>query len=249
MDARDVFSTASDAYAAGRPHYPPELFAWIAAQCLEHRAAWDCATGNGQAAIGLAPHFDLVQATDISGEQIGEAFDAANIVYTVQPAERADFDPSSFDLVVAAQALHWFDYERFWPEVRRVAKPGAFFCAWGYAWTEGPRELHEVLFDPLLALLEPYWAANNGILWRGYRSDEICFPFDRLEAPAFAIELDWTIDELLGYVRTWSAWRRSRADEKVAALTSRLEVEALRSFAGRRMLLKMPLALAAGRIA
>jgi SAM-dependent methyltransferase len=166
----------------------------------------------------------------------------------VQPAERTNFEAGTFDLVAVAQALHWFDYERFWPEVRRVAKPGAFFCAWGYAWTEGPAELHEALLDPLVALLEPYWAPNNGILWRGYRSEEICFPFERLEAPASAIELDWSISELLGYVRTWSAWTRSQSDEKVVASMSRLEAEALRLFAGTRMPLKMPLAVAAGRI-
>ena len=249
MDPRNVFSTASDAYAAGRPHYPPELFSWIAAQCLEHRAAWDCATGNGQAAIGLAPHFELVQATDISTEQIGDAFEAANIVYSAQPAERTDFNSGSFDLVAVGQALHWFDYESFWPEVRRVAKPGAFFCAWGYAWTEGPRDLHEALFDPLLALLEPFWASNNSILWRGYRSDEIGFPFERVEAPAFAIELDWSIEELFGYIRTWSAWKRSRSDEKLVAATERIEAEALECFASRKMHLNMPLAVAAGRIA
>lgn len=248
MDAGNIFSTASDAYAAGRPHYPPELFGWIAGQCLDRRSAWDCATGNGQAAIGLAAHFELVQATDFSAQQIGEAFAAPNIVYSVQPAERTDFEAGSFDLVAVAQALHWFDYERFWPEVRRVAKPGAFFCAWGYAWIQGPAELHEALLDPLLALLEPYWAANNGILWRGYRSEEICFPLERLEVPAFATEVDWSIVELLGYVRTWSARIRSRSDEQVVASTARLEAEALRSFAGGSMLLKMPLAVAAGRI-
>lgn len=248
MDPRNIFSTASDAYAAGRPNYPPELFGWIAAQCLEHGVAWDCATGNGQAAIGLARHFELIQATDISAEQLGEAFHAANVVYSTQPAERTNFEPRSFDLVAVAQALHWFDYERFWPEVRRVAKPGAFFCAWGYAWTEGPPELHEALFDRLLALLEPFWAPNNGILWRGYRSDEIQFPFERIEVPAFAIELDWSIAELFGYIRTWSAWQRSRADGKVSAAAARLEAEASRSFAGQRLLLKMPLTLAAGRI-
>lgn len=131
MEGRKTFSVASAAYASGRPLYPTELFTWIASNCESHRKAWDCATGNGQAALGLAPHFECVEATDISAEQIEHCFPAPNISYSVQPAEQTMFPTSNFDLVAVAQALHWFDFERFWPEVWRTAKPNAFFCAWG----------------------------------------------------------------------------------------------------------------------
>lgn len=250
MEARNSFSTASDAYARARPHYPTELFQWMAAQCSERRAAWDCATGNGQAAIGLARHFEIVHATDISAAQVASGFRAANIVYEAQPAERTGFAPHSFDLVAVAQALHWFHFGRFWPEVRRVAKPGAFFCAWGYSWFEGGAEVQERLVAPLLDILDPYWAPNNRILWSGYQSEDIAFPFERVEMPRFAIELRWEIAQLLDYIRTWSAWKRALGEAPVAASLGRLEAEALSRFAAVGPLrLTMPISGVAGRVA
>src|SRR4029450_7511658 len=99
MEGRETFSVGSDAYASGRPRYPTELFAWMASECEKHERAWDCATGNGQAAIGLAPHFDRREATDAGAEQIAHAFPIPNICYSVQPAEKTAFPAASFDLV------------------------------------------------------------------------------------------------------------------------------------------------------
>jgi SAM-dependent methyltransferase len=249
VDAHKTFSVNSGGYARNRPLYPPALFAWIAAACAKHRAAWDCATGNGQAAVGLARYFERVEASDVSAEQLAEGFKAPNINYSIQAAERADFADAAFDLVAVAQALHWFDFDRFWPEVRRVAKPGAFFCAWGYGGFDCDAELREALVDPLRALLEPFWAPNNRLLWDGYPSADISFPFERVAAPAFAIEVRWDIAEIIGNIRTWSAYKRGLADAGVAACVARLEEEALKRFAGRgRFLLDMPLSVAAGPI-
>lgn len=249
MDADKTFSIDSGGYARGRPLYPPALFAWIAAACAERRAAWDCATGNGQAALGLAQHFERVEATDISVEQLKESFAAPNIIYSAQAAERTGFADGAFDLIAVAQALHWFDFGRFWPEVRRVAKPGAFFCAWGYGWFDCAEELRAAFVDPLTALLEPYWAPNNRLLWDGYPSADISFPFERVAAPDFAIEVRWEMAEILANIRTWSAYKRALADAGAAAAITRLEEQALRRFAGRgRFLLAMPLSLAAGPI-
>ena len=249
MDSRSSFSLSSDAYARDRPAYPAELFGWIAARCHARDAAWDCATGNGQAAGALADYFERVEATDISPEQIEQGFGAPNIVYSAQPAEGTAFPHSRFDLIAVAQALHWFDFGRFWPEVQRVAKPDAFFCAWGYSWFEGDPELHERLVEPMLALLEPYWAPNNRILWDGYRSEEIAFPFERVEAPPFSIRLDWDIAAILRFVRTWSSYKHALANEGAAAAILQLEEEALRHFTERGpMPLVMPLAVAAGSV-
>ena len=249
MDARNSFSIASDFYARDRPHYPAELFAWIAESCRAHRAAWDCATGNGQAAVALAQYFDLVEATDISEEQIGRGFEAPNVVYSAQAAERTNFGNERFDLIAVAQALHWFDHDRFWPEVRRLARPGAFFCAWGYSWFEGDAELHRSFVDPMLELLEPVWAPENRLLWRGYRSEEIGFPFERVEPPRLSIRVQWDIARIVRFIRTWSAHKRALADPETAASIMRLESDALERFAGRgAMTLDMPLAVAAGPI-
>ena len=50
-----------------------QLFTYLASLCPAHDLAWDCATGNGQAAVALAPHFEQVIATDASAQQIDQA--------------------------------------------------------------------------------------------------------------------------------------------------------------------------------
>ena len=249
MEARESFSHASDDYARDRPRYPDSLFAWIAGHCRQRQAAWDCATGNGQAAAALAKHFELVEATDISPGQIAHGFRAPNIVYSAQPAERTEFGDAHFDLIAVAQALHWFDLGLFWPEVRRVAKPGALFCAWGYSWIEGNETLQQYYFEPMLALLGPYWAPNNHLLWERYRSDEIAFPFERLDAPPFSIQVEWDIAAIVRFVRTWSSYKRALEDRDAAIAFARLENEASLRFGQQGpMPLAMPLAVAAGLV-
>jgi hypothetical protein len=120
--------------------------------------------------------------------------------------------------VAVAQALHWFRFERFWREVRRVAKPNAFFCAWGYDWPECTPAVDQGLVAPFRAIINPYWASNNRILWDGYRTEEVGFPFARVRIPSFAIEVGWTLGELVDYLLTWSAFKRSR--ENATARTS-----------------------------
>src|SRR5690606_31022464 len=95
-------------------------------------AAWDCGTGNGQVASKLAKTFGEVFATDQSQAQIDQAIPASNIRYSVQPAEKTDFNEEQFDLIVVAQAIHWFDFDRFYAEVRRTGKRHAVLCVMGY---------------------------------------------------------------------------------------------------------------------
>ena len=191
MEGGRIFSVQSDDYASSRPHYPAELFAWIAAQCMAWEAAWDCATGNGQAALGLAQHFDWVEATDFSPEQIEHAFAADNVCYSVQPAEQTDFPSASFDLVTVAQALPWFDFDAFWPEVRRTAKPTAFFCAWGYAWFDCDSELDAALFTPVLRILEPFWAGENAIMCAADRRGLPTCSRGEMTGPSAPARRDW----------------------------------------------------------
>ncbi len=242
----NIFATASDAYARGRPLYPEDLFDWIAQTCRGHDAAWDCATGNGQAAIALADFFTRVEATDISPEQIGQGFAASNIRYSAQPAEATDFADASFDLIAVAQALHWFDPVRFWPEVRRVARSGALFCGWGYAWFRGSQEVQEALLGPVARLVEPFWAQNNRVLWRGYRPDEVQFPFRPLAVPALSIEVDWSLDELVAYVSTWSAFKKAVAAGRAEALERVLREATIRFGREARHQLSVPITMLAG---
>ena len=134
MRAHRLFSEGSDRYRAARPAYPDALFDHLSAISPTNALAWDCACGNGQAAAGLARHYDRVKATDISAAQIRHARKHPRIDYAVSPAEDPGFADNSVDLVCVAQALHWFDLESFWPAVKRVLKPGGVFAAWGYTW-------------------------------------------------------------------------------------------------------------------
>jgi SAM-dependent methyltransferase len=202
----DHFSRKSEVYAQARPTYPDALFAFIASEARARGTAWDCATGSGQAALGLARHFESVEATDASREQIPHAIAAPRVRYSVQPAETTTFASNAFDAVCVASALHWLDLERFYAEVKRVLKPGGVFAAWGYTRHHVTPEF-DAAFDAFFHTpLKPYWPKQNAKLWAGYRDE--AFPFAPIEAPPFAIEMRWTLAELIAYAGTWSATQR-----------------------------------------
>jgi hypothetical protein len=225
------------------------MFEWIASVCGRRDAVWDCATGNGQAAGGIAPHFARVVATDISVAQLAHAVPRDNIRYCVCSAEEPALRHDAFDLVIVAQALHWLDFDRFWPAVSRVARANALFVAWGYDWSETTPELEASFVAPFREIVHPFWAANNRIVWRGYRTDEVRFPYPRIDAPPFALEVDWTVAQLVEYMKTWSAYTRSRSDPAAVRAMDALmaSTRALRE-SPRRFDMRIPLYLLAGRI-
>lgn len=205
----DHFSAHAADYRAFRPTYPPALFEYLAGLAPDRRMACDCGTGNGQAAVALAEHFERVVATDASEKQIAAAEPHPKVEYRVAPAEAAPLPDGSVDLVTVAQALHWFDHPRFYAEVRRVARPGAVLAAWTYDFHSVGPDL-----DPLLDRLQaeyvgPYWPPERVYVSAGYRN--IPFPFADVPAPAFALTADWPFDRLLGYMNTWSAVKRFAA--------------------------------------
>lgn len=245
---QNTFAIASPDYAAARPTYPEALFDWIAGAAPARGHVWDCATGNGQAGLALAERFAQVEATDLSAEQVASGFARPNIRYSAQPAEATNFANAVFDAVTVAQALHWFDHDRFWPEVARVSRPGALFCAWGYDWFQTGTELDARIVAPFRAVLEPYWAANNRILWNGYAQADIRMPFDRIDTPVFEMAVDWSVPALLDYFRTWSAWKRAKAEigarleAMVAEVLTREDLQEVHRFT-------VPLHMVAGRVA
>ena len=202
----DLFSKRSDLYASARPTYPEALFDFVALSVPAAGRVWDCATGSGQAAVGLARRFREVQATDASAAQIANATPHASVHYSVQPAERTNFAPASFDAVCVAQALHWFDFARFFPEVSRVLKVGGIFVAWGYDWFTLDPAFDKEFQRSVLDLFESHWAPQNALLWNGYR--DVPLPFEPVSAPDVPMRVDWTFLQLLAYVHTWSATRQ-----------------------------------------
>jgi SAM-dependent methyltransferase len=201
----DLFSDVAAAYATARPGYPAALFAHLAAVAPGTARAWDCGTGTGQAAVGIAEFFARVDATDASAAQISNATAHERIHYRVVPAEASGFEDSAFDLVSVAQALHWFDRRRFFAEARRVLKPGGLLAVYGSTWFYIDPQIDALVNKLLLEPVAARWSPHVRVLWDGYRTTE--FPFSELEPPRLAIHLRWTLAELFAHFLTWSATR------------------------------------------
>jgi Methylase involved in ubiquinone/menaquinone biosynthesis len=217
----DHFSAVAAHYAASRPRHPDALFAWLASLAPTPGRAWDAGTGNGQAASALAGHFDHVIATDASAAQIAAAVPHPRVEYRVATAERSGLATGSLDLVVVAQALHWFDVSAFNVEVARVLRPDGVLAVWTYALPVlGDRALDTELgrrHDSVRA----WWPAERRFVETGYRT--LPFPFPELAAPAFDMTAQWDLARFLSYVGTWSAVTRFRdatGNDPVAAAGS-----------------------------
>ncbi|BBM03666.1 class I SAM-dependent methyltransferase [Microbulbifer sp. GL-2] len=206
MHHHKLFNDKSALYEGARPSYPSELFECLSNLSPSNELAWDCACGNGQAAVGLADKFDNIYATDISEEQIKNSKAHSKINYTVAPSEKCELPSESCDLVCVAQALHWFDYDAFWPEVLRVLKPGGIFSAWGYNWPILESNLESVFNRHILKIIAPYWAPQNKLMWNHYA--EVNFPFEAIVVPKPTMEVNWSLDEFFDFIHTFSATRR-----------------------------------------
>ena len=202
---KDHFSSHAAEYARSRPTYPPELFAFVASLPRERAAAWDVGTGNGQAALGLAEHFDRVIATDPSEEQLRSAFAHARVEYRLGTAEDSGLEAQSVDAVTVAQAAHWFDLDRFYAEVRRVLRPGGAIALWCYTLTRVSPEIDEVIDRYYFETVGPYWPRERRLVDDGYAS--LPFPFDEVPSPDLEIRQEWTLADMLAYLHTWSPTR------------------------------------------
>ena len=204
MEFKDHFSKRAVLYSQFRPTYPDELFEWIAALVSHHDSVWDCATGSGQAAVGLARHFARVVATDASPKQIEMAEAHPSIEYRVASAYESGLADASVDAVTVAQAIHWLDHAGFYAEARRVVKPGGAVTVWGY----GDPVIDDAVLDKIVhdynrGTIERYWKPERNLLLDGLRT--IPFPFREVAAPELIMQRNWTVEELTGYLRTWSA--------------------------------------------
>jgi len=206
---KDLFSANASDYARYRPGYPPALFAHLASLVADHRAAWDCATGNGQAAALLAPHFERVLATDASEKQLAEAAPHPRVHYSLGAAEASGLADQSVTLVTVAQAFHWFRHAAFFAEVRRVARPGQSALALlAYDLARIEPAVDALLDDYYTRVVGEYWEPERRLVEDGYRS--IPVPFEELPAPPQAMQARWSAAQLVGYLGTWSATTRAR---------------------------------------
>lgn len=203
---KDLFSEQAGDYARYRPSYPAALIDYILSFVPERKMAWDCATGNGQAALLLAPHFEKLMATDISAAQLARAAPHPAIEYRVCPAEKTPFADNSFDLITIAQAYHWFRFDSFHDEALRVAKPGAVIAAWTYTLAScSDQGVDAEIRRFYKEVTGPYWDAERKFVDEGYAT--VPFPYDPLPAREFFIDKEWTREDLYGFLNTWSALR------------------------------------------
>jgi SAM-dependent methyltransferase len=220
MNRHDPFSFPAREYLKYRPKYPDSLVSYVASLAPAHELAWDCATGNGQAAVGLARYFRSIVALDADIEQLALARRDHRIAYVRALAYRTPLARGSVDLVTVASAFHWLNLEKFYPEVCRVSKPGGILACWGYKRPEVIPEIDAVIERFDTEVLRGFWLPETQLATEGYR--KMWFPFHPIDPPPFRITRRWTMGRLMGFLRTWSASLR------YADLTRRDPMEEIR---------------------
>ncbi len=205
MEPKDKFSNQSKLYATYRPNYPDKLFNTIYQQLNCFTTALDVATGNGQIASVLANKFEKVYATDISENQLTNAIKKNNIIYKKEAAENFSFPDKSFDLITVAQAIHWFDIERFYTEVERTLKPNGIICVIGYGLLQIDEFINPILNHFYTNVIGPYWDKERKHIDTAYQS--IPFPFNLIPSPQLFMEYEWTLEHFIKYLETWSGYQ------------------------------------------
>jgi ubiquinone/menaquinone biosynthesis C-methylase UbiE len=212
--AVDHFSSTSKEYSFSRPTYPDVLYKYLSDITPVKDKAWDCATGNGQAAVGLCKYFKNVIASDASKRQLDYGFHRHNIHYEMFPAEKASLEDSSVDLIAVAQAAHWFDLDKFYKEVTRVSKDKGILAIWSYGMHKIDSEIDRISAKLNVSgdILGKYWPHETNYVKEDYKT--IPFPFKEISAPKFEMTVKWNLDELVSYMQTWSAVKRFIAEKK-----------------------------------
>jgi ubiquinone/menaquinone biosynthesis C-methylase UbiE len=213
-NAVDHFSSTSKQYSFSRPLYPDTLYKYLSDITLNKNTAWDCATGNGQAAIGLCKYFKNVIASDASKGQLDFGFNRDNIHYKMFPAEEANIGDNHIDLITVAQAAHWFDLDKFYNEVTRVGKSNGILAIWSYGMHQIDKDIDKISAKLNVngGILGKYWPKETNYVKDDYKT--IPFPFKEITTPKFKMTVNWTLDELVNYMQTWSAVRRFSTEKK-----------------------------------
>jgi SAM-dependent methyltransferase len=202
LEFKDFFSKHAAEYARYRPGYPPELFDYLNSITDNHHRAWDSAAGNGQAALELAPFFNEIIATDASEKQIINAIQHPKIKYRVAPSESSGIEPNSVNLITVATAIHWFQLEKFYAEVKRIMASGGILAVWNYGEANVNNAVDSIFHKYLYEIVGSYAAPE---FWRGINMEtEIDFPFQKIAVPGFKITYNWDLREYLNFIMTWS---------------------------------------------
>jgi SAM-dependent methyltransferase len=148
------------------------------------------------------------------------------------------------DMVAVAQALHWFDRPRFYAEVRRVLRPFGVLVAWSYDLMHVSPEVDALIHAFYTDTIGRWWPPERALVEARYETIE--FPFDRIDVPPVNMEAEMDLDELAGYMRTWSAVNRYREANGTDPVPK--VIEALQPIWGARRRVSWPLTILAGRV-
>lgn len=228
---KDLFSAQASEYAKFRPAYPPAMVHEIASLCTAHQLAWDAGTGNGQFAVMLSKYFNRVVGTDISEKQLANAIQKPNVEYYVNDSTSTYFAAQTVDLVTVAQAVHWFNFEKFYAEVQRVLKKDGIIALIGYGLMKSSPEVNEIVLDFYNNVLGAYWDKERKLIDESYTT--IPFPFDEIQLQQYSMPYTWNIDQLMGFFSTWSAlqhYRRSTGSDPLPLLRRRFKDTGMEEF-------------------
>lgn len=246
MTFPDYFSQTAPEYARYRPQYPKAIFPFLSDLVEEHQIAWDCGTGNGQVAYELTDYFEKVYASDASEQQIKQARKRERLHYFVSLAESTPIEANSIDLITVAQAFHWFKADAFYKEVKRVLKPKGIIALWCYGFFNIPNASNSLntALQQFYDAVEPFWAAERQLINTQYRT--IPFPFTEIPAPNYAMTQEWSIDQLIGYLNTWSSTQKYIKTQGQENLLTLMETIAKNS-SSSTMTVNFPLSFRIGR--
>ncbi|QGM45330.1 class I SAM-dependent methyltransferase [Methylocystis heyeri] len=222
MNQATLFGHEANRYFAARPRYPDELFEWLSGLAPARELAWDCGAGSGQAALGLAPHFSKIVATDVDDRQLALAPRRPNIEYRRAEAEADLGLDEAVDLIACGCSIHWFNLPAFYQRASQALKRGGVIAAWTYDWPwTGSGAVDAVLRKLREDILGPFWGENSVHYFGRYRN--LPFPFSEIEPPQFRMEIAGSREELSGFLATWSALLKFRqhSGEDALALFAR----------------------------
>ncbi|MCW8928913.1 MAG: methyltransferase domain-containing protein [Gammaproteobacteria bacterium] len=244
---QDYFQTGGLKYAHYRPIYPNSL-AESLALLVEHRnLVLDVGCGSGQLTDILSPFFHHVIGTDISNDQLHHATTNNNVVYKKEKAEQIKLDDNTVDLIVTAQAAHWFDLEKFYSEVQRIAKPGAAIALISYGVPFIEDMVNSIFQQSYWQEIHEFWPKEREHVENGYT--KIDFPFTPLPFPNHFIQQEMNFDDFTGYISTWSAYAKAKKNGKKEVFDDLFfRLKAVWGEPNKSKKVTWPIAVRAGRI-
>lgn len=241
----DRFSSVAEGYARYRPHYPDSLYQFLLSLQPHRDRAWDVGTGNGQVATVLSSAFREVIATDISAQQLIHAHQLPNVIYRICAAEESGIDTASVDLIAVGQAVHWFDIGKFAIEVQRVSRPHAVLTIWCYTLLETEPGIDALIRYLYEDVLNGFWDPQRNLIDRRYA--DIDFPFQEIQCPEFEMVNEYDAQDILGYLRTWSAVSKYRQQLNTDPV-QKIEADIIAICGGRKVRCRTPLFMRAWTI-